>query len=185
MAQPTRTRITAQEYFELPEYKEHDVIQLINGEVIIGMPPIVKHQIIVSFIMKMLMNYAEEHGGIGLTAPISVQLDENNVFEPDVMYITAENMGIISPSAKRIVGAPNLVVEILSPSTAKYDRQVKYHVYEANGVQEYWIVDPAHDTIDVYILEDDAFKRLGVFDTEDTFTLFVLGEDVRVGMIIG
>ena len=183
MAQPTRTRITAQAYFDLPEYQENDLIQLINGEVVIGMPPIPKHQDIVREILVMLTLFARKKGGKTYDSPIEVRLDDDNIFQPDVLYISPTNKNC-TVGEKRIIGAPDLVVEILSPSTAKYDRQVKYHVYEANGVQEYWIVDPAYDTIEVFILEENTFKRLGVFDAEDTFTSSVLGEDIRIGAVL-
>jgi len=180
MAQPTRTRIHANDYFQHAEYQEHDLIQLIDGEVMIGMPPILKHQDIVREILILFTLIARQIGGKAYDSPIEVRLDEYNVFEPDVMYIRPENLAITQQDEKRIIGAPNLIVEVLSPSTAKFDRQEKYHACEANGVEEYWIVDPIHETIEVWNLEAGQFVRLGVFADNYTFTSAVLATDVDV-----
>ena len=152
MVQPTRTRITAREYYQLPDYKQNDLIQLINGEVIIGMPPMLKHKDIVREILIILALIARKLGGKAYDSPIEVRLDDNNVFEPDVLYIQPDNLAITQQDEKRIVGAPNLVVEVLSPSTAKFDRQEKYQAYEQHGVNEYWIVDPVYEVVEVWNL---------------------------------
>lgn len=181
MVQPTRTRITAAEYYQRPEYEEHDLIQLINGEVIVGMPPILKHQSIVGEIFFLLMTIARKLGGKAYTSPVEVYLDEDNVFEPDVVFVAPDNLAITQQDPKRMVGAPNLVVEVLSPSTAKYDRQEKYQAYERHGVDEYWIVDPLHETIEVWNIGDDAtYKRQGAFAGDDVFASTVLGESINV-----
>lgn len=184
MVQATRKRINADAYYQLPEYKEHDLIELINGEVIIGMPPILKHQDIVREILILFALIARKLGGKAYDSPIEVRLDDDNVFEPDVLYIQADNLGITQQDEKRIIGAPNLIVEVLSPSTAKFDRQEKYQAYETHGVNEYWIVDPLHDVIEVWNLgEDGRFIRHGAYANEDTFTSAVLGEDISVKAI--
>jgi len=184
--QPTQTRINASDYYALPSYQEHDLIQLIAGEVVIGMPPILKHQTIVGEILFLLMTVARKLGGKAFTSPIEVRLDEDNVFQPDVLYIKPENLAITQQDDKRIVGAPDLVVEVLSPGTAKYDRQEKYQAYEANGVGEYWIVDPVYETIEVWTLtENGQFDRQGVYARADTFSSRTLGEDITAESVFG
>jgi Uma2 family endonuclease len=85
---------------------------------------------------------------------------------------------------KRIVSAPDLVVQVLSPSTAQYDRQEKYQAYENNGVTEYWIVDPLHETLEVWHLRDEGrYNRQGAFACEDSFESAVLGEAISVKAI--
>jgi len=181
MSQPARTRITASEYFQLPEYAQHDLIQLIDGEVVISMPPVLRHQMIVGKILFLLMKLAEDKGGLALTAPTEVQLDASNVYEPDVLYIRPENLSIAEQDEKRLIGAPDLVVEVLSPGTAKIDRQEKYQAYEAHGVGEYWIVDPAYEVVEVWTLDAERrFRRLGAFAGDDAFDSVVLGEPVTV-----
>lgn len=184
MVQPTRTRITASEYYQLPEYEQHDLIQLINGEVIIGMPPILKHQLLVKKILVLLAQVEAQKGGVAFTAPTEVRLDDENTFEPDVFYILPSNLSITQQDEKRIIGAPDLVVEVLSPRTAKYDRQEKYQAYEKHGVDEYWIVDPVHEVVEVWNLgEAGRYIRLGAFAGDDTFDSAVLGERINVKAI--
>ncbi len=179
MAQPTKMRITADAYYQLPAYTETDLIQLIDGEVIIGMPPIIKHQRIVGKILFLLMTIANKIGGEALTAPTEVYLDTHNIYEPDVLYLRPDSDCVVEE--KRIKGAPDLVVEILSPSTAKYDREQKYRTYQQHGVGEYWIVDPIHETIEVWTLgEAGLFKRQGAYWADDTFESVMLAEDVPV-----
>ena len=184
MVDATRTRIKAGNYYQLPEYEQHDLIQLIDGEVVIGMPPILKHQTIVKKIMALLIQTEASQGGIAFVAPTEVYLDENNVYEPDVVFVTPANLAITQQDEKRIVGAPDLVVEVLSPSTAKFDRQEKYQAYEQAGVGEYWIVDPLHETIEVWTLgESKQFLRQGAYGKTGTFQSVTLGTAVKVKAI--
>jgi Uma2 family endonuclease len=183
MVQTTRTGINATDYYQLPEYQQHDLIQLINGEVIISMPPILKHQTIVKKILALLIQVEAAQGGLSFVAPTEVHLDDENIFEPDVLYIAPANLAITQQDEKRIIGAPDLIVEVLSPSTAKYDRQEKYNAYEQRGVREYWIVDPLHETIEVWTLSDERFQRQGAFADDDTFASAVLGERISVEAI--
>jgi Uma2 family endonuclease len=184
MVESTPTRIKASEYYQLPEYEQHELIQLINGEVIIGMPPILKHQLLIKKILLLLAQVETQKGGVAFTAPTEVRFDENNIFEPDVLYIKPENIGIAQQDEKRIIGAPNLVVEVLSPSTARFDRQEKYHAYERHGVDEYWIVDPVHETIEVWTLgESKQFVRQGAYGKTGTFESATLGTTVTVEAI--
>ncbi len=184
MVEFTRTPIKAEDYFQLPEYEQHDLIQLIDGEVIIGMPPILKHQAIVGEILFLLMMIARKNSGKAFTSPVEVYLDEDNVFEPDVLYIKPDNLAITQQDEKRIVGAPNLVVEVLSPGTARFDRREKYQAYERHGVGEYWIVDPIHETIEVWTLEERGkFARQGAYGKTGTFESTTLDTTVTVKVI--
>jgi Uma2 family endonuclease len=181
MIESTPTRIKASEYYQLPAYEQHELIQLINGEVIIGMPPTLKHQTIVGEILFLLMTIARKVGGKAFTSPVEVYLDENNVYEPDVVFVAPENLSITQQDEKRIIGAPNLVVEVLSPSTARFDRQEKYHAYERHGVDEYWIVDPVHETIEVWRMgEGKQFVRQGAYGKDGLFESVTLGTTVTV-----
>lgn len=178
MEQTVRARITATQYFELPEYAEYDLIQLIDGEVIIGMPPVLKHQRIVRMVLIFLDMIAKQTGGEALSSPIEVYLDDDNVYEPDVLYLVPDSNCQLGE--KRLKGAPDLVVEVLSPSTAKYDRHEKYQAYEQHGVREYWIIDPLHETIEIWWLDQGKFKRQGAFSTKDTVQSKVLNSSVAI-----
>ena len=184
MVQPARTGIKASDYFQLAEYQQHELIQLINGEVIIGMPPVIKHQDIVREILVLLTLFARRLGGKAYASPIEVRLDDHNVFEPDVLYIRPNNLTITQLDEKRIIGAPDLVVEVLSPGTAKFDRQEKYQAYEKHGVHEYWIVDPVHEVVEVWKLSEDGhYTRQGAFAGKDLFVSDVLEESISVQTI--
>lgn len=183
MVVQAKSRIAAKDYYQLPEYEQYELIQLIDGEVVISVPPIPKHQTIVGEILFLLMSIAKKKGGKAFTSPIEVFLDEHNVFEPDVLYLKPNSECKVEE--KRLTGAPDLVVEVLSPSTAKYDRQEKYQAYQKHGVSEYWIVDPAHETLEVWTLIDEQFVRQGAYAEDDSFTSKTLGEIVKMKEIFG
>ena len=178
MAEQVRTRLTAADYYRLPDYAQHDLIQLIDGEVILSMPPVPRHQAIAGEILFFLMTIAKKRSGRAFTAPIEVYLDEHNSFEPDVLYLSSDTACQVGE--KRLIGAPDLVVEVLSPRTAKFDRQEKYQAYERHGVREYWIVDPVHETIEMWSLREGHFDRQGAYGREDTFQSSVLNETISV-----
>lgn len=179
MIQPTRTRITAADYYQLPEYAQHNLIQLIDGEVIVDMPPIPRHQDIVREILILLAMIARRTGGKAYAAPIEVYLDDHHIFEPDVLYLKPDSQCVVGE--KRLTGAPDLVVEVLSPGTAKYDRQEKYRAYQRHGVGEYWIVDPVYAVIEVWTLgADGLFVRQGAYAGDETFASVTLDEVVSV-----
>lgn len=116
--------------------------------------PTVKHQFLVTGIWNPLHSTCHSNG-IFLVAPIDVHLDENNTLQPDVIFITNGNMSIIQDD--KIMGAPDLVVEILSPGTGKRDKTMKKDNYARFGVKEYWIVDPIHETIDQFLLNNHTY----------------------------
>ncbi|MCD9022653.1 Uma2 family endonuclease [Cohnella silvisoli] len=125
--------------------------------------PTVTHQQISGSLHIMLYHTCHANGTI-LYSPIDVYLDADNQFQPDLVYILHENAAIIKE--KRIEGAPDLVVEILSPSTSNNDKVRKKRQFERYGVKEYWIVDPVHRTIDQFILNK------GKFDLFETYIIF-------------
>lgn len=183
MIEQVRDRMTAERYFQSDTYDQHDLIQLIDGEIVIDMPPIPLHQFVVGEIFVLLRSFARALGGRAYMSPIEVFLADKHVYEPDVLFLAPESQCDVQE--KRLVGAPELVVEVLSPSTAKYDRGIKFETYQAYGVAEYWIVDPAHETLEIWVLVDAAFQRVGVFDSSDTLTAPTLGAEIAVHQIFG
>jgi len=108
------------------------------------------------------MQFVEDVGlGRVFPAPVDVELAPNVVLQPDVIVVLNANLGILIP--ERIVGAPDLVVEIASPGTAGYDRRQKQDAYARAGVPEYWIADPIARTIEVLRLNGGVYRSLGVF----------------------
>ncbi|NDJ54214.1 MAG: Uma2 family endonuclease [Chloroflexi bacterium] len=123
MAASTQVRISAEAYYQLAAYQDQTLIQLIDGEVVIGAAPIVRHQRVVRELLIVIALIARKTGGEAFGAPTEVYLDAFNVVEPDVLYLKPEYRDRIQE--KRIVGPPDLVVKVLSPSTAKHDRVQK------------------------------------------------------------
>jgi len=116
------------------------------------------HQIIKGKIKSKIESQVEKNKlGYVLDAPFDVFLDENNVFQPDILYINKNNPGKIHPNGG-FEGAPDIVVEILSLTNQKHDLEKKKIVYERCGVKEYWIADPFEKEVTGYYLEKKSFK---------------------------
>ncbi len=98
--------------------------------------------------------------------PRDVEVAYNVVVQPDVFVLLNDNLGKITEA--RVIGAPDLAIEISSPSTAIHDRHRKYVAYSQAGVQEYWIAEPKAHTIEVLLLEDGVYRSSGVFSGEQT-----------------
>lgn len=93
-----------------------------------------------------------------------------------MFWLSEQKLENIKP--KYVVGASDLIVEVFSPSTARRDKEYKFHLYEKYGVREYWMVDPVNQYVEVYVLQEGVFVRQGVYDEADTFTSPVLGDKV-------
>ncbi|MBL8132760.1 MAG: Uma2 family endonuclease [Anaerolineae bacterium] len=172
MVLETRTKITAEVFYALPEYAAYEFIELIDGEVVIGVGARTKHQMIAGNIHGVCWMFAKQHGGRVFFSPTEVYLDDENIYEPDVLYLAPDSACVVEE--KRIVGAPELVVEVLSPSSIKFDRAQKFHGYERHGVREYWIADPSNEALEVWVLSEGKFVRQGVYAPGDTFESAVL-----------
>jgi Uma2 family endonuclease len=106
--------------------------------------------------MKMLQFV--EAAGLGqvFIAPIDVRLNERNIFQPDILFISKEKASLIGE--RMIEGPPDLVAEVLSPSSAYHDLRTKFRAYEQAGVQEYWIVDPERRSVEVFVSSGRKFQ---------------------------
>ncbi|MCS6834509.1 MAG: Uma2 family endonuclease [Anaerolineae bacterium] len=184
MAQTVRVPIRAEDYFQRPEYAERDSIELIGGEIVLPVPPTPQHQRIVREILFWLTQLARTQGGEALSAPVELMLNDENVYQPDVLYLRPNSRCTVGE--KRLTGAPDLVVEVLSPSTVKRDRQDKYFAYERHGVSEYWLVDPLYSVMECWVRgeESSGFRRLGVFSADESFFSPTLNAMVEVGAFL-
>ena len=150
----TKKTYTYEDYAKLPEGAPY---QLIGGELVMTPSPVPYHQIISRRIAFELLKFVEERKlGEVIYAPTDVYLSETETYQPDIIFISKERLHIIGE--KKIEAAPDLVIEILSESTAYYDLRHKKRVYEASGVKEYWIVDPMEKGIEVYENINGEFK---------------------------
>ena len=119
--------------------------ELIFGRFYLSPSPSVPHQVVVGVTYQFLDRIAQASGGLTLPAPADVPLFDHSVVQPDVLYFSAERRGL---AEDRIVGIPDLVVEVLSPGTARRDRDDKLSLYARSGLREYWLVDPAERQIE-------------------------------------
>jgi len=103
--------------------------------------------------------------GIILIAPMDVHFDKDNILQPDILYIRKENKGIIRDGY--VYGVPDLVVEILSDSTARNDKTIKKATYENFGVPEYWLVEPVYRLVDQFVLVDGEYRLAKTWTEED------------------
>jgi Uma2 family endonuclease len=151
--------------------------ELIDGEHYVTPSPNRKHQAIAWNLTAMIGTYLESHHvGRAFTAPFDVIFSEFDVVEPDLLYISKARLDEIL-TTKHVRGAPNLVVEIASPSTRTRDESLKRKLYERSGVEEYWVIDPGRNTIDVYRLIGSVYVR-GQLDgaRNDTLTTPLLAD---------
>jgi Uma2 family endonuclease len=158
--------------------------ELIDGELFVTPSPIVRHQDVVTTILVALVLYARERGGKALPAPMDVFLSARDVVEPDVLFLTAANLS----KAERpfIRGAPDIVVEVSSPSTRRHDLVRKLALYERFGVPEYWFVDLDADRVEIYRLEGMSFGAPLLLGRGDHLTSPLLrGFDAEVAELLG
>jgi len=159
---PQKDVYTYADYAMLPEGAPY---QLIGGKLIMTPSPTTYHQDIVVCLVEKLLNFnAKEKAGKVYVSPIDVYLEDKETYQPDVIFISKDRLHIIE-SAK-INGAPDLVMEILSPSTAYYDLKEKFKVYARHGVKEYWIIDPKDKSIEVYEGNEGKFKQVQRMEEE-------------------
>ena len=145
------TKKTIKDYMELPEGTPY---QLIEGELIMSPAPGYSHQNTLGNLFIILRTRLKNAQVI--LSPIDVYLDEENAYQPDIVVVLKDSRARVEE--RGIFGAPDVVVEILSPSTAYYDLTEKKDVYERVGVKEYWIVDPKRKTFEIYSNSEEGFK---------------------------
>lgn len=148
-----REHYTYADYCRLPEGAPY---QLIGGKLVMTPSPTPYHQIVLENLRFEVARFVRNNGlGKVLSAPLDVYLGETETYQPDLIFIARDRLNIIEKA--RVNGAPDLVVEILSPGTAYYDLRKKYKVYEAQGVREYWIVDPEDKSVQVFVAREGKF----------------------------
>lgn len=132
-------RMTAKEFFRrAPEDRK---AELIDGVMIMPSPPTDRHERLVGFLFTLIRMYCEDHDlGEVRGSRTAVELAEDQVAEPDVLFVAKARASIIGDAG--VFGAPDLVVEVLSASTAAHDRGPKFRAYERAGVRELWLIDP-------------------------------------------
>ena len=167
MALPNpRIKFTYEDYVNAPEDKRYE---LLDGELLMTPAPGERHQSTVALLgWKLIQFVSENRLGRVYIAPFDVVLSDTDVVQPDLLFVSNERAHIVTPA--NIRGAPDLVVEILSPSTAERDRSFKRTLYAKHGVMEYWMVDAAAKTVTVLRLGERRFDVAGTYGEGDTLT---------------
>ena len=161
-----KPKLTYEDYASLPDDER---CELIDGELIPMPSPSVFHQLLIFSIGVPLREFVKSLSlGEVVPSPIDVILSATNVVQPDLIFVSSARAHIITED--NIRGAPDLLVEILSPSTAACDRTTKRNLYASHGVPEYWLVDPYAKTIIVLILGANGYDTYAVFGEGDILT---------------
>ena len=143
--------------------KDYDLLeegapfQLINFDLVMSPSPLAVHQQILFNLSEIIVLYnINSRTGQWMYAPMDVKFDDGNVLQPDILFISEERKAELIKD--RVEGAPDLIIEILSPSNAYYDLRQKKELYEKYGVKEYIIIDPIAQNADLYILKEGVYQ---------------------------
>ena len=178
----TKAKFTYEDYLNTPEGERYE---LIGGDLILVASSNEEHQI-VSIELGSLMHYHAKAGDLGRVfhAPFDIVFSDSEVVQPDIMFISKDREDIRTPA--NVQGAPDLIVEILSPSSVSRDWNYKRELYAKYGVEEYWIADPVHKMISVMLLKEGVLELAGTHVEGDTVTSTALeGFSVEVSEIFG
>lgn len=159
-----KTKLTYEDYAKTPDDERWE---LIEGELIPMASPTVPHQSVDALLGYEFVRLVKQ--GLGrVFHSIDVVLSPHNTFRPDLIFVSNERAHIITRA--NIQGAPDLVVEIRSPSTAGLDEVTKREIYERYGVREYWLADPEAQTVTVLLLGENGYEISGIYAKGDTLT---------------
>jgi Uma2 family endonuclease len=175
-----KIKLTYEDYAKTPDDERYE---LIDGELLMVPSPNRPHQWTVIHLGTRLIAFVEENDlGEVYFAPFDVVLSDTNVVQPDVIFVSRERLGIITHA--NIQGAPDLVVEVRSPSTAYRDLTIKRRLYAEHGVKEYWMVDPEARTITVLLLRNGDFEEVGIYQKGQTLSSPTLEEARTVTVLL-
>lgn len=162
--QALRPRMTYADLERLPE--DGPRFELYDGVLSEVPAPIPRHQRVAFNAAEILKNYERETGGLMLTAPTDIVLDDYNVVQPDVVFFGRDHARTID-LYRAIRIPPELAVEVLSPTTAAIDRGKKLRLLARFGVSEYWLVDPIANTLEQLVLAGELYRVLPVMNAGD------------------
>ena len=171
---PSQGQWTYEDYLRLPD--DDNRYEIIEGVLYMANAPAYDHQYTVSKILQKLANHVEDKKlGVVLTAPFEIHLSEKTrPVQPDVLFIANDRKPDVS--AQVFKGSPDIVVEVISPSSLRVDQHIKFGVYEQSKVREYWLVDPKTRSVEVYSLPKDGpeYVLLGQFSNNEKMKSAVL-----------
>ena len=159
-----KRKLTYDDYVLFPDDgKRHE---LIDGEHYVTPSPNLRHQRVLLNLTLLLGAFVRERSvGQVFFAPLDTLLSPHDVVEPDLLFVSNARTEILT--APNVKGAPDLVVEVLSPSNRRHDEVLKLELYERAGVTEYWLVDPEAETVKVFRRSGDRFARAELYSRRD------------------
>jgi len=163
-----------QDYLHWPDDERWEIIDGIAYNM--SPAPVIKHQRIVSKLFRRMVDKIEEKGCSMFIAPTDVVFDEHNIVQPDV-FVVCDRKKITEDNIK---GAPDFIIEVISPSTSLKDRREKKNLYKKFGVKEYLIVYPEDELVERFILENDKYGTTDIFNWDETMRMESLGLDVNL-----
>ncbi len=166
----TKLKLTYQDYVLLPDDGKR--YEILDGDLYMTPSPTARHQRVSRDLFLALAQHVQTHMlGEVLAAPLDVILADDSIAQPDILFISNERLPIVRDW---VHGAPDLVIEILSPGTRERDRTLKRHLYARYGVRELWLVDPEAKTVEVFRLDPASEIAPRIFVEQDTLTSDVL-----------
>ena len=158
-----RVKFTVKDYMSTPEGTRY---QLLDGEMILAPSPVTQHQRVLIRLYRAIHDFVSA-GQLGevFVAPYDVVLSDHDIAQPDILFVSSARSAIVTEA--NIQGAPDLVVEILSPGTEEYDRGYKQALYSRHGVLEYWLVDPDAETVEVLTQGEQGLAPLDTYRRGD------------------
>jgi Uma2 family endonuclease len=177
---------TLEEFWELPEPSDRSKLELIAGVLYMTPPPGQLHNLSVSRLLRLLADYLTASGDKGtLYVPrAGIVKGPNSWLEPDLFYVAHGTKAQVDPNYPQYLSTADLVIEVISPGSAIYDRNTKADTYAALGVKELWLIDEASGILEVRVLNGDQYGPSVVFERHDQLRSVVLsGFEVAVGRI--
>ncbi len=155
-------RMTADEFFEATERVPRWTYQLVDGVVVMTPSPVPTHQRVAAEILYQISNHLRSNAVGAVLGEIDIELGIGPnggglVYQPDIVFYRRERL---SGMNERLVGPPDLVVEVLSPSTRRFDKATKMGDYERLGVREFWVIDPMKETMSFYESQSGRFVEM-------------------------
>ena len=164
---PIDIRLTYEDYCLLPDNGKR--YEIIDGELFVTPSPLRRHQRVLANVLYYLTGFVKKHElGHVYPAPFDVVFSQFDVVEPDILYISKARASVVTE--KNVQGAPDLVVEVLSESTAKIDRTTKLKLYARYGVAEYWVIDPLTYAVEIYRLAAGGYELAAQLDSSQSLT---------------
>jgi Uma2 family endonuclease len=179
---------TLEEFWELPEPPDHSKLELIAGVLYMTPPPRYLHTNSVSRLSRLLNEYLIKSGDQGtlLYPRAGIIRGPNSWLEPDLFYVAGDVKTYLDSEYPQYLRTADLVIEVISPSSAIYDRNTKADTYAALGVEELWLIDEASGIIEVRTLNDGRYDPGVVLERDDQLKSTVLsGFEVKVGDVFG